>query len=184
VAGLGTELGEFVAVGVGLAFGAFGAFGVGTQSARSSSRSRAASAQKLASIFSAPARARLVSAWGGLLCRLRAGGVLLRQLGGLFCRIGQGECLVPVGLGGADLVASLGAACPDRSVPLGFGGADPGGSVLTGRLNQGIPVGFGSGAGRLGLGGACVGGAAIGARGPQVRRIPQGRATLRAIAGP
>jgi hypothetical protein len=68
-----------------------------------------------------------------LLASLRACGFLLRQPGGLFCLRGPSEGLVPVGLGGADLLAGLGSGLLHGSVPVGLGGGDPRGRIGPGR---------------------------------------------------
>jgi hypothetical protein len=118
---LGAELGEFVAVGVAW----HSARSVrARRSVRRSSRSRAASARKSASNFSAQARAWTVlgSGGGGWL---RAGGVLLSQPRGLFGLLRPRNGLAARGLGGADGLASLRAGLSDGAVAFGFCGGDP-----------------------------------------------------------
>ena len=88
---------------------------------------------------------------------LRADDFLLCQPGGLFCLCDRVAGLVPIGLGGADLLVGLGARLLDRGDPVGFRGDDPSGGVLAGLLDACVPVGFGGGAGCLCLVGAGLG---------------------------
>jgi hypothetical protein len=79
---------------------------------------------------------------GGLLSRLRAGGILLRQPDGLFFLRGPCEGVVPIGHGGAYVLVGLGAGLLDSGVPIGFSGRDPPGGVLAGLADAGVPVGL------------------------------------------
>ena len=98
VAGLGAELGELVAVGIGLVFGALAAPAGRRAARRGRGRRRAEIGQHLLRIGVDPAGLRL----GGLLGSLRAGGIMLRQPSCLVRLLGPRDGLVPVGLGGVD----------------------------------------------------------------------------------
>ena len=146
MAGPRPELGDFVAVGVGLAFGTLGAGAqVGAQLVTVPDGIRPEAGQRLVRISTDPAGLGRGGFGGGL----RPGCLLLRQPGGLFGLLCPRQGPVPVGLGGADPPASLGACLPDRGVPLGFCGGDPRGGVSAGRLDRRILVGFSSAAGGL-----------------------------------
>ena len=99
MAGGRAELGEFLTVGVGLAFGAFGpCTQVGAQLVTFADGVGAEAGQHRVRVGADPARRGPGCVLGGL----RAGGVLLGQPGRPVRRGGLGLGLVPVGLGGAD----------------------------------------------------------------------------------
>ena len=153
--GCRAELGEFVSVGVGLAFGVFGSRSqVGAQLVVVAGGVSAEGGQHLVRVGADPAGLGL----GCLLGGLGTGGFLLGQPGGLLGLHGCVAGLVPVGLGDADQLVGLGAGLPDRGVSLVFGSGDPGGGVSEGRFNSSGLVDYGRGACCLGLVGAGLGG--------------------------
>ncbi len=153
------KLGEFVTVGVGLAFGTFGSSPqVGAQLVTVAGGVGAEAGQHLVRIGADPVGLRL----GGFGGSLRGDGFLLRQPGGLFGLLGTREYPVPAGLGGADPSAGLAARLRDRGVPLGFCGGGPRGGILAGRLDHSGPVVFRSGADGLCLARADLGGGRLG----------------------
>jgi hypothetical protein len=159
VASRDAELGEFIAIGVGLLFGTLGPSPqVGTQLVAVAGSISAEAGPHLLRIGADPAR----RGFGGCL---RAAGFLLREPGGLFCLRGHVAGLVPVGLADTDPLAGLGAGLPDHGIPVRFGGCDPRGGVLAVRLGDGVPFGFGSGTA------ACASAAAARASAAPTRRL-------------
>src|SRR5581483_383636 len=158
VAAGGAELGEFVAVGVGLVFGAFGAGAqVGAQFLAFAGRVGAYLAEHLLGVDADPSGFGLGGAGGGL----GAGGLLLGLAGsglGGGCRLAG---LVTMGLGGADSLLGLGAGLGDGGVPFGCGGCDALISVGAGLPHRVVSL-------LLGGGGAVLGGLGQGLGGGQV----------------
>ncbi|MGH3191965.1 MAG: hypothetical protein ACRDPY_29430 [Streptosporangiaceae bacterium] len=108
--GLDTELGEFLTVGVGFAFGSFGPGAqVGTQLVAVADGVGSESGQHRLRVGADPAGLGLGSVGGGL----RPGSVLLGQPGGPVCLCGLREGQVPGLPGGADrsLACTIAVAC-------------------------------------------------------------------------
>ncbi len=154
----GAELAEFVAVGVGLPFGAFGAGAqVGAQFLTLAGRVGAQLGGHLLGVGADP----FGFVPGGAGCGFGAGGLLLGLPGGGFgvgCRL---PGLLPFRVGGADTLPGLRPGRGYGSVPLGPCGGHPLIGLGAGLPHRFVPL-------LLGGGGAVLGGLGEGLGGGQV----------------
>jgi hypothetical protein len=155
VRGGGAELGEFVAVGVGLGLGALGAGAqVGAQLLTLAGGVSVGLTEHPAGVGTDPLGLGLGGVRGGLstrdlLPRLPGGGL------GVRCRL---PGLGAVGLGGLGAGVGFGAGLSDGGVPFGLGFGDPRLRVRSGLGHGGVAVGFGGLGTLLGGAGAVLGG--------------------------